>query len=87
VNPVKGVKRLNEDQRYRFGVTGPSSSRICRAITISLWTGLWRSSVQIYTAETMTLPIRKAAFMIDDPKSLWNGKSLYGIYEEAHSKR
>ncbi len=41
--------------------------------------------LQTYTADTMTLDIDKGEFRIDDPKSLWAGKSLYKLYEEAHT--
>lgn len=41
--------------------------------------------LQTYTAETMTLDLRTPGFVIDDPKSLWNGRNLYDLYEEAHT--
>lgn len=41
--------------------------------------------LQTYTAETMTLDLRTPDFVIDDPKSLWNGRNLYDLYEEAHT--
>ncbi len=41
--------------------------------------------LQTYTADTMTLDIKEGDFFIDDPKSLWYGKSLYELYEEAHT--
>lgn len=41
--------------------------------------------LQTYTADTMTLPIRTGEFVITDPKSLWYGKALYDLYEEAHT--
>ncbi len=41
--------------------------------------------IQTYTADTMTLDINEGAFVIDDPKSLWNGRSLYDLYDEAHT--
>ena len=41
--------------------------------------------LQTYTADTMTLDITEREFVIDDPKSLWNGRSLYALYEEAHT--
>lgn len=41
--------------------------------------------IQTYTADTMTLDIRKGEFFIEDPKSLWKGKSLYELYQEAHT--
>lgn len=41
--------------------------------------------LQTYTADTMTLNLRKPGFVIEDPKSLWNGRQLYELYEEAHT--
>ncbi|RZJ77027.1 MAG: pseudaminic acid synthase [Flavobacterium sp.] len=39
--------------------------------------------LQTYTADTMTLNIKDGPFLISDPKSLWNGRTLYDLYEEA----
>lgn len=39
--------------------------------------------LQTYKADTMTLDIKEREFFIDDPKSLWNGRSLYELYQEA----
>lgn len=41
--------------------------------------------LQTYTAETMTLNLRTRDFVIDDPGSLWNGRQLYELYDEAHT--
>jgi pseudaminic acid synthase len=41
--------------------------------------------LQTYTADTMTLNLRKPGFVIEDPKSLWNGRQLYELYDEAHT--
>jgi pseudaminic acid synthase len=41
--------------------------------------------LQTYTAATMTLDVRAPGFVIDDPKSLWSGRQLYELYEEAHT--
>ncbi len=41
--------------------------------------------LQTYTAETMTLNLRTRDFVIDDASSLWNGRQLYELYEEAHT--
>jgi pseudaminic acid synthase len=40
--------------------------------------------LQTYTAETMTFDVDRPEFRIDDPKSLWHGRHLYDLYEEAH---
>ncbi len=41
--------------------------------------------IQTYTADTMTLDINEGEFRIVDPDSLWAGRSLYDLYEEAHT--
>lgn len=41
--------------------------------------------LQTYTADTMTLNTRMPGFVIDSPDSLWNGRQLYQLYEEAHT--
>ncbi|MEO5338928.1 MAG: pseudaminic acid synthase [Magnetococcus sp. MYC-9] len=41
--------------------------------------------IQTYTADTMTLDLDEGAFFISDPNSLWQGTSLYKLYEEAHT--
>lgn len=41
--------------------------------------------LQTYTADTMTLDLHEREFRIDDPKSLWAGRSLYSLYQEAHT--
>jgi pseudaminic acid synthase len=41
--------------------------------------------IQTYTADTMTLDIDEGDFFISDPKSLWNGCSLYKLYQQAYT--
>jgi N-acetylneuraminate synthase len=41
--------------------------------------------IQTYTADTMTIDLREGAFTINDAGSLWNGKTLYELYREAHT--
>lgn len=41
--------------------------------------------IQTYTANTMTLDSDQGAFVINDPNSLWAGKSLHKLYDEAHT--
>ena len=48
-------------------------------------TGAHALKIQTYTADTMTLNLKEKEFFIDDPNSLWNGRSLYDLYEEAHT--
>lgn len=41
--------------------------------------------LQTYTADTMTLDLGEREFRIDDGDSLWSGKSLYKLYQEAYT--
>lgn len=41
--------------------------------------------LQTYTAETITLDCNAPGFVIEDPKSLWTGRRLYELYDEAHT--
>lgn len=41
--------------------------------------------LQTYTADTMTLNLRMPGFVIEDPESLWAGRQLYELYQEAHT--
>jgi N-acetylneuraminate synthase len=41
--------------------------------------------LQTYTAETMTLDTRGPGFVIEDDRSLWAGKQLYELYQQAHT--
>lgn len=47
--------------------------------------GVHAIKLQTYTADTMTLPVRTGEFFIDDETSLWHGRSLYELYQEAHT--
>ncbi len=48
-------------------------------------TGAHALKLQTYTADTMTLDIRDREFFISDPSSLWQGRTLYDLYQEAHT--
>lgn len=39
--------------------------------------------IQTYTADSMTLDLARDEFVISDPNSLWSGKSLHQLYQEA----
>ncbi len=56
-----------------------------RVVDAAAHAGAHGLKLQTYTADTMTLDINEGAFVIDDPKSLWNGRSLYDLYDEAHT--
>src|ERR1044072_2415178 len=41
--------------------------------------------IQTYTADTMTIAADSGSVRVNDAKSLWAGKSLYQLYQEAHT--
>ncbi|MCB0329471.1 MAG: pseudaminic acid synthase [Bdellovibrionales bacterium] len=41
--------------------------------------------IQTYTADTMTLDCDRPEFRIEDKGSLWTGRTLYDLYQEAHT--
>jgi N-acetylneuraminate synthase (EC 2.5.1.56) len=41
--------------------------------------------LQTYTADTMTLDINTGEFSIDDSENLWQGNSLYKLYQQAYT--
>lgn len=41
--------------------------------------------LQTYTADTITLNVKKKDFFISDSKNLWQGAYLYDLYQKAHT--
>lgn len=41
--------------------------------------------IQTYTPDTMTIDLNEGEFRIEDPDSLWVGRTLYDLYGEAHT--
>lgn len=48
-------------------------------------TGVDALKLQTYTADTMTIPSNQTSFVINDKKSLWYGKKLHDLYQEAYT--
>lgn len=83
---------------YQIGVDSPpfiiaemsgnhnqSLDRALALVEAAAAAGAHALKIQTYTAETMTLNLRQGEFMINDPKSLWHGNSLYELYQKAHT--
>lgn len=69
-------------------MSGNHNGSLDRALTIVdaiADSGAQALKLQTYTAATMTLDLKEGAFYIDNPKSLWHGRTLYSLYEEAHT--
>ena len=47
--------------------------------------GVSAIKLQTYTADTLTLDVKKDEFLIEDKDSLWKGKFLYELYKEAYT--
>lgn len=66
-------------------MSGNHNQSLARALEIVdkvAETGAHAIKIQTYTADTITL---KGVFTIEDEKSLWKGKDLYDLYQEAHT--
>lgn len=62
-----------------------SLDRALEIVEAAAKTGAQALKLQTYTADTMTIDSPQSGFVIDDKKSLWNGASLYDLYQKAHT--
>ena len=62
-----------------------SLDRALEIVDAAAAVGAHALKLQTYTADTMTLDISEGEFFIEDPSSLWKGRSLYDLYKEAHT--
>ena len=62
-----------------------SLERALEIVEAAAKTGAHALKIQTYTPDTMTLDLNEREFHISDPKSLWEGKSLYKLYGEAYT--
>ena len=62
-----------------------SLERALQLVDAAAAAGAHAVKLQTYTADTMTLDIDTGEFLITDKASLWSGKSLYHLYQEAHT--
>jgi len=69
-------------------ISGNHNRSLDRALEIvkaAAMAGAHALKLQTYTADTMTIDFKGNGFFIDAPNSLWAGKSLHELYEEAHT--
>lgn len=62
-----------------------SLERALEIVDAAAKAGAHALKIQTYTADTMTLDLDRDEFFIGDKKSLWQGKSLYKLYQEAYT--
>lgn len=62
-----------------------SLDRALEIVDAAATAGAHALKIQTYTADTMTLDLNEGDFRIDDSKSLWHGRSLHDLYNEAHT--
>lgn len=69
-------------------LSGNHNQSLDRALSIveaAAKAGAHAMKLQTYTPDTLTLDVRGGDFLIDDKKSLWKGRSLYELYQEAYT--
>lgn len=62
-----------------------SFERAIQLIDAAKSAGAHAVKLQTFTPDTITLNVQTASFYVDNPKSLWYGKSLHEIYQVAHT--
>lgn len=60
-----------------------SLERAIAIVDVAAASGAHALKIQTYTPDTMTLNLSENEFFINDPKSLWKGRSLYDLYADA----
>ncbi len=69
-------------------MSGNHNQSLERALAIvdaAAESGAHAIKLQTYTADTLTLDIHDGDFFIADSENLWQGKSLYELYDAAHT--
>jgi len=62
-----------------------SLERALAIVDAAARSGAHALKIQTYTADTLTLDVEAGEFVIDDPGSLWQGRSLHSLYAEAYT--
>ncbi|MFN5563661.1 MAG: pseudaminic acid synthase [Pseudanabaena sp.] len=62
-----------------------SLKRALEIVEAAAKAGVHGLKIQTYTPDTMTLDISEGEFFIGDPQSLWQGTSLYKLYQQAYT--
>jgi len=62
-----------------------SLERAMQILEAAAYAGAHAVKLQTYTADTITLDVGEGDFFIEDKDSLWQGKCLYELYNEAYT--
>ncbi len=62
-----------------------SLERAMHIVEAAAATGAHCIKLQTYRADTLTLNVRAGEFVINSPGSLWKGRSLHELFDEAHT--
>jgi len=76
---------MNKDIFIIAEMSGNHNQSLERALEIidaAANAGVDAIKLQTYTADTITM---RDVYCINDPKSLWNGRDIYDLYQEAHT--
>ena len=86
---IAGTKIGREQRPFIIAeMSGNHNQSLQRALEIveaAAKAGARALKIQTYTADTMTLDLNEGEFHIGDPTSLWQGKSLHALYQEAYT--
>lgn len=62
-----------------------SLDRALQIVEAAARAGAHALKLQTFTPDTMTLNLQEGEFFISDPNSLWQGQSVYALYEKAQT--
>jgi len=86
----KGTEKENEASPFIIaemsGNHGASLEKALEIIDIAATTGVDAIKLQTFTPDSMTLNIDKDEFKVTNKKSLWYGRKLYDLFDEAQTK-
>lgn len=86
---VEGIEIGDNTQPFIIAeMSGNHNQSLERALEIveeAAKTGVHALKLQTYTPDTITLNVESEDFQIKDKESLWDGNSLYKLYEKAYT--
>lgn len=86
---IAGVQIGSEHRPFIIAeLSGNHNGSLDRALELveaAASTGVQCIKLQTYRPDTITLDIADGDFVVTDPKSLWTGRTLHDLFEEAHT--